>query len=190
MQDSGPCMLTPSVTGRCLAWTYSELSQRSSAPSGVPHRARTHGAGCVGCGRLAWLWPNGCAALRCAARLTWHDLGPSRTRHRHDPGRTRTCTCRFRRATPYPSGHRAKWKRSDQHSMVLGQHGKDSDHDCAQKAPRTAVRPWCWSPSVFYSMALRHRDAHCCSFVIVCRRPALPAARETRPRCLCACLLF
>ena len=80
-----------------------------------------------------------CAALRCAARLTWHDLGPGRTRHRHDPGRTRTCTCRFRRATPYPSGHRAKWKRSDQHSMVLGQHGKDSDHDCAQKAPRTAV---------------------------------------------------
>ena len=32
---------------------------------------------------------------------------PGRTRHEHDPSKTRPCNLRFRRATPYPLGYRA-----------------------------------------------------------------------------------
>ena len=72
--------------------------------------------------------------MALAGWLTWHD--PGRTWQKPDPSRTQTCNRRVRRATPYPLGHGHGWWKSDQHSVVLGQHGVDSDHDCTKKHPK------------------------------------------------------
>ena len=72
--------------------------------------------------------------MALAGWLTWHD--PGRTWQKPDPSRTQTCYRRVRRATPYPLGHGHGWWKSDQHSVVLGQHGMDSDHDCTKIHPK------------------------------------------------------
>ena len=54
----GPCKVTPSVAGRCLAWTYVfRISATWGCTQWGAHLACTRRAGCVGCGGLAWHWP-------------------------------------------------------------------------------------------------------------------------------------
>ena len=138
-----------------------------SCPQRGAHLARTHRAGCVGCGSPAWHWPDG--SLGTTLR--------SRTGHKHDPGRTRTCNLRFRRATAYPLGHRANWRRLDKHVIVLGRRGRESDHDCMENTTSTARsshgvgRLQCF-------VALLYWNAQFCSFVIACRRCLLQVRRD------------
>ena len=178
MQRSGPCTLTPSVTGRCLVWTYSERPQRSRATSGAPH-ARAQGAGRL---HRLWWWPG----VALARWLTWHD--PGRTWQKPDPSSTQTCNRRVRRATPYPLGHGARLvevrpalcrPRATRSRNGLGPR--------LQKKTPQEPQSGHGVGRFLSSMALLHWSAPCCSFVIV---SAVPAASETGPRCLCACLLF
>ena len=114
---------------------------------------------------------------------------PCRTWHAHDPSRTRTCNLRVRRATPYPLGHRANSRRSDQHSLVLGRHENGIGPRVFRKTRETRRAPRSGHPvgRLVCSTALLHWNAQRCSVVIIFRWCVLQVGRDRDAHAVALC---